>query len=237
MISQGIYEGLDFREYIKEPGLSKSAVTKLMFSQAHYDAYLKGKFEPTPDMNFGSDVDRAIFEPDLPLAEYNLKTKTGQAYHDALHGMLDALDRCKTASQLLSGGVAQVSLFWEAENGVVMKGRPDYMRRDWSLFIDYKTTTRADWFKWRWIARDTGADTQAAIAVDGIQAIEGEGLDFIFIVQEKKPPYAIAIYEAPPAMLESGRAKYRTAIPLYKEYWKNGICHGYPDEVQENLDW
>ena len=233
----GIHKGLDFDAYLSEPGLSKSAVTKLMVSQAHYDAYIRGKFKPTPDMKFGSDVDRAVFEPDKPLAEYNLKTKSGQAYHDALHGMLDALDRAKTASQLLSGGDAQVSMFWEAENGVMIKGRPDYMREDWSVFVDYKTTTRADWFKWRWIAKDTGADTQAAIAVDGARVLGEGSYDFIFVVQERKPPYAVAVYESPPAMLESGRAKYRMAIPLYKEYWEDGICRGYPDEVIENLEW
>jgi len=233
----GLYENLDFKKYLAEPGLSKSAVTKLIISQAHYDAYIKGDFEPTPAMKFGTAVDKAIFEPDEPLTEFNLNTKTGKADHDALHGMLDALDRCRTASQLLSGGIAQPSLFWEAEGGVMMKSRPDYVLHDWKVFVDYKTTTRADWWKWRWIARDTGCDSQAAIAVDGIQALDGDVFDFIFIVQEKKPPYAVAVYEAPPAMLESGRSKYRMAIPLYKEYWEDGICRGYPDEVIENLEW
>jgi len=238
-VKPGIYENLDFDKYLAEPGLSKSAVTKLIISQAHYDAYISGEIEVTDEMKFGSAIDRCIFDGDKTPAEklYPKDTKKDKSYRDAMVGMLASLKRCNTAQQLLSNGSPQVSIFWESEVGVMMKSRPDYIKKDWLIAADFKTAANASWWKWRWSARDTGADTQAAIAVDGLFELTGDVYDFVFIVQEKKPPYAVAVYAAPPAMLESGRAKYRMAIPLYKEYWEDGICRGYPDEVIENLDW
>ena len=232
----GVYKGMPQEEYLEIQGVSKTSATKLLVSQAHYKAYIDGDFTPTDEMKFGTAVDSALFEPDKPLAEYPKDTKKDKKYEAALHGMIAVVDECKTASFLISGGEAQVSLIWEYD-GVLMRSRPDYVREDVHIMTDYKTAANGRWEKWKWQARDLGYDTQAAIAIDGMFALTGESYDFVFIVQEKSPPYFLNIYEAPAEMIDDGRAKYMAAAPLFREFMETKSAPAYIDEVQEGLYW
>ena len=232
----GIFKGMPQEEYLKIQGLSKTSAAKLLASKSHYKAYLDGDFEPTDDMNFGTAVDNALFYHDLPLAEYPKATKKDKAYRDALHGMIEVIDGCKTASYLISGGEAQVSLVWEYD-GVLMRSRPDYLREDVNIMTDYKTARTGRWEKWKWQARDLGYDIQAAIAIDGMFKLTGESYDFVFIVQEKKPPYFLNIYSAPDEMIDEGREKYMEAAPLFREFMENKTAPAFLDEIQEDLYW
>ena len=232
----GVYKGLSQEEYLKVQGVSKTSATKLLVSQAHYQAFLGGGFKETDEMQFGTDVDNALFYPDKPLAEYPKDTKKDERRRNALPGMLAVVDGCKTASFLISGGEAQVSLIWEYD-GVLMRSRPDYVREDVRIMTDYKTATNGRWEKWKWQARDLGYDIQAAIAVDGMAALTGEIYDFVFIVQEKSDPYFLNIYEAPAEMIEDGRKKYMAAAPLFREFMENKTAPAYVDLIQEGLYW
>ena len=232
----GIYKGMSQEEYLKIQGLSKTSATKLLASKAHYKALLDGGFKETDAMEFGTDIDNALFYPDKPLAEYPKATKKDENRRNALHGMLAVIDECKTASFLISGGDAQVSLLWEYD-GVQMRSRPDYVREDVRIMTDYKTAANGRWEKWKWQARDLGYDVQAAIAIDGMFALTGDIYYFVFIVQEKSPPYFLNIYEAPAEMVDDGRAKYMAAAPLFREFIKTKAAPAYIDEVQEGLYW
>jgi len=232
----GIFKGMSQEEYLKIQGVSKTSATKLLSSKAHYKALLDGGFKETDAMEFGTDIDNALFYPDKPLAEYPKDTKKDENRRNALHGMLAVVDACKTASFLISGGEAQVSLIWEYD-GVLMRSRPDYVREDVHIMTDYKTAKNGRWEKWKWQARDLGYDIQAAIAVDGMFALTGEVYDFVFIVQEKSDPYFLNIYEAPAEMIEDGREKYMRAAPLFREFMETKIAPAFIDEIVEGLYW
>lgn len=68
----------------------------------------------------------------------------------------------------------------------------------------------------RKLPNGTGYDIQAAFYVDGIRAVTGMELPFLFIAVEKEAPHAVAVYRADPEVIEVGRKKYRAALQLLK---------------------
>ena len=62
----------------------------------------------------------------------------------------------------------------------------------------------------------------------------GQRVDaFVFLAVEKTEPFAFAVYELPPSIVEEGRAQIRKALPVYAECKATGNWPGYADGVQE----
>ena len=59
--------------------------------------------------------------------------------------------------------------------------------------------------------------------------------NFIFVVVEKEPPHAVAIYECDDQMLETGRRQYREALQRFKECQEKDQWPGFdqPDHFTE----
>jgi exodeoxyribonuclease VIII len=54
----------------------------------------------------------------------------------------------------------------------------------------------------------------------------------VFLVVEKKPPYAVAVYVLDPESIALGRAEYRRDLQLYAECKRTGVWPGYGDKIQ-----
>jgi hypothetical protein len=50
---------------------------------------------------------------------------------------------------------------------------------------------------------------------------------FVFIAQEKKPPYAVNILQADDIFIRSGREVYKAMLQTYKECSESGVWYGY----------
>ena len=108
------------------------------------------------------------------------------------------------AARLLSTGDAELSAFWrDAETGLSCKCRPDWFNGE--AIVDLKTCLDASSGGFARSIANFGYDIQAAYYVDGIKAVTGMELPFLFIAVEKEAPHAVAVYRADPDFLKAMR--------------------------------
>ena len=79
-------------------------------------------------------------------------------------------------------------------------------------------------FKYHW---------QAAFYTDLITASGDWGPveNFLFVVVEKEPPYAVAIYECDDQLMETGRRQYREALEHFKECQEKDEWPGFDKQI------
>jgi hypothetical protein len=130
-------------------------------------------------------------------------------------------------------GRPEQSLFWEHERtGTPLRARLDWlpgMSTGRPIIADYKTADSADPEKFRKAAADYGYHQQHAWYADGLAALYGVAPSFIFVVQEKTPPYLVSVVEWEPEAVRIGRARNERAIGIYLACIKNGEWPGYTD--------
>jgi hypothetical protein len=108
----------------------------------------------------------------------------------------------------------------------------DWLRDDFTVIDDLKTTSDASPQKFARHVFNMGYDIQAAFyrrAV--IEAYEAEPV-FRFIVVETKPPYPVTIHTLSDRALESANVKVDLAVQLWKDCMETGVWPGYPHAVQ-----
>lgn len=139
----------------------------------------------------------------------------------AIDAMARALAADEEAAPFLTGdGRPEVSAYFEdAPTGVLRRCRFDWLPTVGNgrlVIADYKTAASADEEKWKKAAADYGFEMQAAWYLDAAIAL---GLDddpaFAFIVQEKTPPYLVAVYQLDADALQVGRYRNRQALELF----------------------
>lgn len=100
------------------------------------------------------------------------------------------------------------------------------------IIADYKTTTSAEPFAIRKSIAEYGYHCQAPWYMDGVVAL---GLDpdpaFVFIFQEKTPPYLITPVWPDDIAMDIGRERNRKARHVYAECLATDTWPGYADDV------
>lgn len=137
------------------------------------------------------------------------------------------------ASGAFIGGKAQQTLVWK-EGEVWCRALLDYWKDKSPIFDDYKTTDASahpdQWGKR--ICFDTGCDIQDAFYSRGIRAVLGiENPTFRFIVQERKPPYALCVIELDRQTREFADKKVAEAIRRWAWCLENNFWPGYPNQT------
>jgi len=232
---------LPFKDYIKAPGLSKSRLWQLNTSPEHFldDTVI----EPTKAMQFGSWAHLLMLEQDRFLAEtcqakkFDRRTKAGKANYalwmqehshqevipekdmENLSGMRFALDNGNhtMAESLLSTGDSEVSCFFEWED-MPWKVRFDKLDADKKIITEYKTTSSNVPQIFAANSINYGYHVAAALYRKGAEIYFGEGFSYLFVAQEKKPPYAIAVYEPDQAFFAAGEVALENLIGMLKAY-------------------
>lgn len=237
---------------------SSHGLMKILKSPAHYKAGLledKDR-EPTPAMRMGSILHSAILEPALFLKRKVVQPDFGdmrssknreardlwkldlpegsilisEQEADQIVAMLDVIQKHPIVSKLFQEGASEVSGFWTDERtGLRCRIRPDYLRED-GLVIDYKTTTDASFKAFQRDAYRYMYHLQAAFYLEGVSQIRGKKSEnFIFVVQEKEEPYAVAVYVADEAFLEKGKDLACRGLDIYKHCLATDQWPGYPE--------
>jgi len=156
--------------------------------------------------------------------------------YERVIGMADAIRRHPMASALLNPefGHAEQSLFWrDPESGVLLRCRLDVLRDkvDGRLYIpDYKTCDSAHPDTFARSAANFGYHMQDAFYGDGARALGYEDPAFVFVAQEKEPPYLVSVVELDSEARRAGRGRYRRAITVYQECVTKGHWPGYVAE-------
>ncbi len=138
-------------------------------------------------------------------------------------------------------GLAEASLYFtDPATGVLCKIRPDYMVPPCDLFpngliIDGKSCEDASPEGFARQSWNYEMYYQAALYCDGFQSHFKTRArpEFLWLAQEKEPPYATAIYSATADLVNYGRRKVRPLLELFKRCHESGHWPGYPTAVTE----
>jgi hypothetical protein len=165
----------------------------------------------------------------------------------ALADMANAIARHPLAGALFDPdhGKPEQSLFWQdAEFGIWRRARLDWLpdprpRPGRRLVIpDYKTCDKADPDSIRKAVANYGYHMQAAQYTDAAIAL---GLDddpaFLFVFQEKTPPYLVNIAQLDPEATAAGRARNRRACEIWRDCTETGIWPGYEAQADDGITY
>lgn len=132
-------------------------------------------------------------------------------------------------------GYAELSGYWvDPITGVRLRYRPDYLIElpDGRIIcVDYKTTIDASVAHFEKASGDYGYFQQEPWYCDGIRACGLGDPKFLFVVQEKEPPYLVNVIEHHADDVSRGRDLNRLAIDLYADCIASGEWPGYEPAV------
>lgn len=160
---------------------------------------------------------------------------------EVVDAMAAAIRRHPVASVLFNprlGGRPEQSLFWtDPQFDVVRRARVDWLpavRDDGRLIVpDYKTTTAADKASIEKSLRSYGYAQQDAWYRDVLHGLGvAESPAFVFVFQEKTPPFLITVAEVDGPSLRVGRKKNAQALEVFAECSATGVWPPYSTDVE-----
>lgn len=128
-------------------------------------------------------------------------------------------------------GISERSYFWQ-ENGIWCRVRPDWLKHDRSIILDYKTSSvSANPNVVSRAMANMGYAVQAEFYKRGVKAVDGVEPTFIFLFQETTAPYLCSLIGLSPAWQELGKQQVNTGIMLWKECIESGNWPGYTEKI------
>lgn len=243
-----IEERLPFSKYLEADGLSASALKRIIQSPLHYK-------EPPPFDKSSAVIGRAAHTATLEVAQflreyalYEGKVRRGKdfdkfaeanegktilnhrEYDDAIR-MSESVRRHPVANDLLSGGSAELSVFWtEPRSRRACRSRLDYVSP--KGIVDLKTAQDVSPYRFGIAAARFHYAVQLAFYQDAYFCATGECLPVFLVAVEKRSPHDVCVFEVPNDVLMRGREQYQTAIETLELCESSGIWPGaYPDAV------
>ncbi len=153
----------------------------------------------------------------------------------AIKAMADALAAHDFAGAAFKNCHMEKTLVWkDKETGIWLRCRPDALPKKIVHIPDYKTTISARPSKFASAIWDYGYHCQAQLYLEGIRAVTGvKPLSFVFIVQEKKPPYVVSSFVLDPDALEWAKIQNHKAIHIFADCLESGRWPGYVDDIHQ----
>lgn len=213
---------------------------------------------PTPEFDFGHAAHRMVLGtgPDIAVVHAaDWKTKAAQQQrleahaegkapvlvdeYDRVMGMAAAIRQHPLASALFdpAHGQAEQSLFWvDRATDVWLRARLDWLpdpRAGRLMCVDYKTAASASPDAIQRTVYQYGYHQQADFYLTGVRAL-GLSADpvFLFVFQEKTPPYLVTVAELSAVALQVGHDLNRRAINTYAQCRAEDRWPGYSDDVE-----
>lgn len=143
--------------------------------------------------------------------------------------MWEALKQNRDAYLLLSGGRHEESFFWtDLDTGIKCKVRPDVITEyeGKPVLVDYKTTDSVADGHFEASCKRYGYKFQAGMYTEGLLQSTFQDYGFIFVAQEKTPPYASRIYVCKPDWIRQGHDQFRIYIGMLKYCLDTGDWYG-----------
>jgi PDDEXK-like domain of unknown function (DUF3799) len=161
------------------------------------------------------------------------------AEYAVVQAMAAALRAHPTASLMLDPecGSPEQSLFWkDRRTGQWLRARLDFLRTPGvgrMVVPDYKTAACAAHDKVQRSLYDHRYYMQAPWYLDGLQTLglAGDDAIFVFVVQEKTPPYLVNVVQPDDPAMAIGRLDNRSAVDLYVECASTDRWPGYGDDI------
>lgn len=127
------------------------------------------------------------------------------------------------------GAIAEHSIYWQ-EGEIRCKARPDLINDTMRLILDYKTCANAEPDAFMRAGLSYGYDIQEAFYRRGMKAL-GRDYNFVFLAQEKEPPYACSLVALDPAMQDMAERKVSFALASWQSCLKANRWPGYPNRI------
>jgi len=171
---------------------------------------------------------------EMEQAESQGKSILRHADYQTVIGMAEAI-KLHPIHKALGRGKAEQTIVWQdAETGVWLRCRPDFLPENMRFIPDYKTTVSAHPDDFKRDVSNYGYHQQAALYLDGLNAVFGtEQRQFYFIAQEKEPPYVVQPFALDQEAVLWGRKQNRAAIRKFAECLKTNVWPGYSTDFVE----
>lgn len=154
--------------------------------------------------------------------------------YDAVAEMVDVA-RAKLAAAypgvpLLSDGKPEQTLVWQ-EDGTAFRSRVDWLSDDYTTILDYKTARSANAHDFERQLYAHGYDVKAAFYRRAVLKAQGVKADFLWLVQEKVPPFEFSVVRPGEDVWALGEDKVDKAINLWRRCMETGLWPGYPTQI------
>lgn len=242
-----------------EPSLSSSGARQIIAEcPARYWWDRNHERPPTRALDFGNAAHEWILEGDswsqrhivLP-EDHDGRRKEGQTLlreieeagkrplrhedFETIKAMREVLEAHEFANMAFRNGKPEQSLFWRDERfGIWCRARPDWLPAGGTIFPDYKTArsvVRPDLERDLW---NYGYYQRVAWYLDGVRALGlCEEPSYLFVFQEKQPPYLVVCATPRPTALQWGRLLNDRASHIFAQCLESGDWPGYADDILE----
>lgn len=247
------------KEYRASDGISRSELWQIRRSPERFIWLRENPEPPTQALIFGQVVHKTLLEPEKFCEEFAIapivdrRTKEGKAIYAEFIGNLE--DRTAISKEDFAKAGAMVSAamaapfvaklldgehefpirWYDDLTGELCKARLDCLKRMGNEFIivDYKTTNDASTEAFMRSAINYGYDFQAAMYCEGVEKAFGSRPSFVFIAQEKEPPFSVNILKADEKFITHGYDTYRELLGIYHECKQTGNWYGYLGKDKE----
>lgn len=158
---------------------------------------------------------------------------------EQVQAMAAAIRRHPVASRLFEPGTgtAESALVWrDGPTGVMCRALLDWRPEPGPgrmIIPDYKTAVSVDLAALQRAMHEYGYHQQADWYRSGCRALSlcGDDAEFVFVCQEKTPPYLVTIFQPSATAMRIAAARNRRAIDTYAECVETGRWPGYADDV------
>lgn len=243
---------------VPEGSLSTSGAKVLVTkTPAHFRAYLNQPRAPKVEFDEGHAAHAEVLGAGLDVEVIPGEWRTNAAraaveearaagkvplkpeQYERVLGMAERIREHELARALLTNGKPEQSAFWRDERtGVWRRARFDWLpgRTTASgvlVLVDYKTARSADERDFAKAMADYGYHMQADAYCEAARALGiNDRPAFVFLVQEKEPPYAINTMQADDDFLRIGRFLNDKALDLYAACQASGEWPAYSQEIK-----
>lgn len=166
-------------------------------------------------------------------AESAGKIELADAEFLQLERMRDALLLHPIAGKLFCGGQAEVTALWtDPRHGLQCKARFDYWRQDIGVMADLKSTDDASPEAFARSVANYAYPLQQAHYESAPEALGLGSPAFLFVAQEKVPPYAVAVYQLDTAAVLRGHEIRDRRMDLLNECLRSDCWPSYKPVIR-----
>lgn len=130
-------------------------------------------------------------------------------------------------------GKSEQTLIWQenVSKPIYFRARADRLSLKHRICFDYKSAENANPDAFIRNAPIYGYTMQEAIYRRGLRAITGSSFMFVFLIQEKEPPFACSLVAFDPAMQEMGDRQCDYAVQLWTHAVRKNEWPGYSSRI------
>lgn len=145
--------------------------------------------------------------------------------------MQRSINNSLSARGLMEGALYEKSIVWnDKDTDILCKVRPDIWHSN--MIVDLKTSKNASHRAFQHDLFTFGYHLQAAMIHEALFALKGINMmNFIFIVVEKEPPHAVAVYQLDEKAVRFGIEEFKKILFELKDCMTNDTWNSYPNGI------